>query len=215
MDHTTRLPRLYAIADTATLERRGWQPAEAAEAWLEAGVRLIQLRHKGHFSREMFETAKLLSVLCRQAGAHFVVDDRADIARLLDAGCHVGQQDLSPADVRKVLGPALLLGFSTHNEAQLKAADAEPADYLAIGPIFATGSKQNPDPVVGLAGIPALRALTRKPLVAIGGIALDSAPALIRAGIDSIAVISDLLPAEKGRLRPRAEEWLQSLTNVL
>lgn len=205
------LPRLYPILDTASLARRGRQPIFFAEAVLEAGARILQLRHKGHFSRQMFETAQTLAVLCAGAGARLVVNDRADIAALLDAGLHLGQDDLPPALARRVLGAQRLLGFSTHNAGQLSQADREPADYLAIGPIFATGSKERPDPQVGLENLPALRRLTRKPLVAIGGITRDTAQAVLRAGADSVAVIGDLLPDEitKATVRERTEEWIR------
>ncbi len=215
MDHGSPLPRLYAIADTVTIERGGWRVEQVVEAWIEAGVRLIQLRHKGHYSREMFETARRVSVLCRAGGAALTIDDRADIANLVDAGVHVGQDDLAPADARRVLGTGRLLGFSTHNEAQLKAGDAEPVDYLALGPMFPTGSKANPDPVVGLDRMAQLRRLTAKPLVAIGGITLERAPLVLRAGFDSVAVISGLLPPGDEGLRRRAEEWIEILTDVL
>lgn len=205
------LPRLYPILDTASLARRGRQPMFFAEAVLEGGARILQLRHKGHFSRQMFETAHTLAALCARAGAQFVVNDRADIAAILDAGLHLGQDDLAPLLARRVLGPGRLLGFSTHNAAQLQQANSEPADYLAIGPVFATGSKDRPDPQVGLENIPALRRLTQRPLVAIGGITRASAQAVLRAGADSIAVIGDLLPEEitKATVRERTEEWIR------
>ncbi|MGB9611783.1 MAG: thiamine phosphate synthase, partial [Bryobacteraceae bacterium] len=138
------------------------------------------------------------------------IDDRADIAALLDAGVHVGQNDLPPALARRVLGEARILGFSTHNEEQLRAAAAEPADYLAIGPVFETLSKENPDPALGLERLAKLRALTERPLVAIGGITRDYARAVLNTGVDSIAVIGDLLPEEmtKATVRGRMEEWI-------
>jgi thiamine-phosphate pyrophosphorylase len=205
------LPRLYPILDTSSLAHRGREPVFFAEAVLEAGARILQFRHKEHFSRQMFETARTVAALCAHAGAQFVINDRADIAAILDAGLHLGQDDLAPVLARRVLGPARLLGFSTHNAAQLQAANGEPADYLAIGPIFATSSKDRPDPQVGLENIPALRRLTPRPLVAIGGITLATAQAVLRAGADSIAVIGGLLPAEitKATVRERTEEWIR------
>jgi thiamine-phosphate pyrophosphorylase len=128
------------------------------------------------------------------------VNDRADIAKLLDAALHLGQDDLAPADARRILPAPSIIGFSTHDEQQLLAGNLEPVDYLAIGPIFPTRSKLNPDPVVGLDQLRALRRLTRKPLVAIGGITRELAPQVFEAGADSIAVISDLFP--------RPEEWI-------
>ena len=214
-----QLPLVYPILDTAMLARRGICPAHAAEALIEGGARILQFRHKEHFTREMFETAKTLSALCRAADVEFVIDDRADIARLLNAGLHLGQDDLPPADARRIIGDSTLLGFSTHNEAQLRAAANEPVDYLALGPIFATGSKQNPDAVLGLANLrcgadalvrarPPGRAL---PLVAIGGITRENARQVLAAGANSLAVIADLYPPEctKSKLRERMEEWLK------
>lgn len=205
----TKLPRLYAIADTATLLRRGLAVRVAVEAFLEGGARLIQLRHKEHFTREMFYLARETAALCREAGAQFVIDDRADVAVLLDAGLHLGQDDLPLTDVLRWIGTERLVGVSTHNRAQLAAADLEPAGYLAIGPIFATGSKTNPDPVVSPVELARLRTVTSKPLVAIGGITRENAPSVLAAGADSVAVISDLLPADVGRasIRARVEEW--------
>ncbi len=203
------LPRVYPIVDTGALKRRGRDPLWFAEALLEGGARILQLRHKEHYSRAVFETASALAGLCARAGARLVIDDRADIAALLDAGVHLGQNDLPPRLARRVLGEARLLGFSTHNEAQLRAAEEEPADYLAIGPVFETLSKENPDPALGLQRLAALRALTEKLLVAIGGITRDQARAVLRTGVDSIAVIGDLMPEEmtKATVRERMEEW--------
>ncbi|MBI5281185.1 MAG: thiamine phosphate synthase [Candidatus Solibacter usitatus] len=206
------LPRVYPIVDTAALLERGRDPLFFAEALLEGGAQILQLRHKGHFSRQLFETARQLAVLAIRAGAALIVNDRADIAALLDAGLHLGQLDLPPTLARRVLGGTRILGFSTHNAAQLEQANSEPADYLAIGPIFATGSKFNPDPVVGLEALPALARLTSKPLVAIGGITRDTAQAVLRAGASSVAVIGDLMPEEMTRatIRRRMEEWIQA-----
>ncbi|MFN7937633.1 MAG: thiamine phosphate synthase [Bryobacteraceae bacterium] len=203
----TTLPKLYAIVDTLTLQRREIDALRFTNALLENGVRLLQYRHKGHFSRRIFAEAEAIAALCRQAGAQYVIDDRGDIARALHAGLHVGQDDLSPTDARRVIGNAML-GFSTHNASQLQAGDQEPVDYLAVGPVFATGSKENPDPVLGIDALPQLRALTTKPLVAIGGITLRNAEAVFAAGLDSVAVISDLLPTE-GDLSSRIREWVR------
>ena len=194
------VPNFYPIVDTA----------DAAEAILEVGARILQFRHKGFFSRDVFDEAKRIAALCRDAGALFVINDRADIAMLLDAALHLGQDDLPPADARRIMPPGRIIGFSTHNADQLRAGDREPVDYLAIGPIFATGSKQNPDPVVGLERLRTLRALTQKPLVAIGGITRENALSAFEAGADSVAIIGDLYPQprSKASLRARAEEWL-------
>lgn len=207
------MKNLYPIVDVATLGRRGIGPIAAAEGLLEGGVDILQLRHKGPFTREMWDAAKEMARLCEQAGCRFVVDDRADIALLLHAGVHVGQEDLPPSAVRGILGAGGYIGFSTHNEAQLRAGDLEPVDYLALGPIFATGSKANPDPVVGVSELRRLRNLTRKPLVAIGGITRENAPSVLQAGADAVAVIGDLFPENgaKVSIRQRTEEWLAVL----
>jgi thiamine-phosphate pyrophosphorylase len=200
-----KLPAFYPILDADRV------PAvPAAEALLEAGARILQFRYKTFFSQRTFEEASRISELCRQAGALFVVNDRADIAKLLDAAVHLGQDDLAPADARRILPPPGIIGFSTHNEQQLRAGDAEPVDYLAIGPIFATASKQNPDPIVGIEQLRALRPLTKKPLVAIGGITRESAQLVFEAGADSVAIIGDLFPEpySKAVVRARAEEWI-------
>ena len=203
------LPRLYPILDTESLARRNCAVELAAEAMLEGGARILQFRHKGHFSRAVFEQAERVADLCRRAGTLFVVDDRADIAMLLDAGLHVGQDDLPPQDARRLLGPGRLLGFSTHNAEQFAAALKEPVDYLAFGPIFPTSTKENPDTVVGLGQLRRLRTLADRTLVAIGGISRANALLVLAAGADSMAVISDLLPdtCTFEALRARMEEW--------
>jgi thiamine-phosphate pyrophosphorylase len=179
----------------------------AAGQILDGGAQILQLRHKGFFSREVFDSLDRIAVLCEKAGARFVVNDRADLARLVGAALHLGQDDLPPGAARRIVGSETLVGYSTHNEAQLLAAAEEPADYLALGPIFGTVSKQNPDPQVGLEGLRRLRPLTVRPLVAIGGITRENAREVLAAGADSVAVIGDLFP-EDGDLRRRVEEWL-------
>ena len=193
-----------------TAARRGIDPLAAAKQILEAGARVLQFRHKGLFSRDVFDQARQIAAICRGADALFVINDRADVARLLDAALHLGQDDLSPTDARRVLGDGPLIGFSTHNESQLRAAADEPADYLAFGPIFGTASNANPDPVVGLDELRRLRGLTDRPLVAIGGITRANARSVMDAGADSVAVIGDLFP-EDGDIRSRVEEWLAIL----
>ena len=205
-----RLKSFYPILDTETAARRGIDPVAAAAQILKGGARVLQFRHKGFFSRDVLEQARQIGALCRGADALFVINDRADVARLLDAAVHLGQEDLSPADARRVLGGGALIGLSTHNESQLRAAADEPADYLAIGPIFGTSSKLNPDPVVGIDELRRMRALTDRPLVAIGGITRANARSVIDSGADSVAVIGDLFP-EDGDIRSRVEEWLSLL----
>ncbi len=206
----TSITAFYPVLDAGLLAGHGISALDAAEALLEAGVRILQFRHKGFFSREAFEDARMIAELCRNAGALFVVNDRADIAALLNAGLHLGQDDLAPRDARKLLPPPSIIGFSTHNEPQLRDAGLEPVDYLAIGPIFQTASKENPDPIVGVERLRSLRAITKKPLVAIGGITRATAVSVLQAGADSVAIIGDLFPepCTKAALRSRAEEWL-------
>lgn len=204
------LPRFYPILDTETAARRGVDLADAAREILEGGAEILQIRHKRFFSREVFAAAQHVADLCKTFGARFVVNDRADLAVLLSAAVHLGQDDLPPSAVRGIVGSDTMVGFSTHNEAQLLAAAAEPADYLALGPIFGTVSKANPDPVVGVEGLRRLRPLTGRPLVAIGGITRGNAREVIAAGADSVAVIGDLFPADGG-LRARVAEWVALL----
>ena len=205
-----RLPALYPILDTGTAKRRGIGVVAAAAQILEAGAQILQFRHKEFFSREVFAELEQVAALCREARAMFVVNDRADIARLTSAGLHLGQEDLLPVDARVVVGAETMIGFSTHNERQFREGLAQPADYLAFGPIFSTASKENPDPVVGLEELSRLRSFTKLPLVAIGGITRANARSVLAAGADSVAVIGDLYP-EDGNVRGRVEEWLRIL----
>ena len=211
-----KLPRVYPILDTESLEARGLTPESAAAALLEGGAGILQIRHKGRWSRQVFESAGRVARLCREAGARLIVDDRADFAKLLEAGLHVGRDDLAPADARLLLGPQAIIGYSSHNAGQLSAAEAEPVDYVAFGPVFATRSKRNPDPEVGVDAVRRCRALISKPLAAIGGITRANALDVLRAGADSVAVIGDLLPedATPRSLRERMEEWNRLVTAV-
>jgi thiamine-phosphate pyrophosphorylase len=140
----------------------------------------------------------------------FVLNDRADFAHLLGAALHIGQNDLNPVAARKVMGDEVM-GFSTHNRRQLVRADEEPVEYLSLGPIFPTTSKLKPDPVLGIDALRALRPLTRKPVVAIGGITLENAKQVFDAGADSVAIISGILPegGDRRAIKRRAEEWLK------
>ena len=206
-----QLPRVYPILDTESLETRGIGLQTAAAAMLAGGAGILQFRHKEHWSRDVFEAARGVARLCRDAGACFVVNDRADFAMLLEAGLHVGQDDLSPRDARMLLGPDALVGFSSHNADQILAAAGEPVDYVALGPMFPTVSKRNPGPVAGVEALRRCRALCSKSLVAIGGITRGNALEVLNAGADSVAVIADLLPraATARSLRERMEEWQQ------
>ncbi|HET6900226.1 MAG TPA: thiamine phosphate synthase [Vicinamibacteria bacterium] len=187
-------PFAYPIVDAGRL--RGRDPAFVVDSLARAGARLIQLRVKGLTDRAWLAMAGAALAAARASGAHLVVNDRADIARIVGAdGLHVGQDDLTGADARTVVGPGVLLGVSTHNLAQLAAAAMEAVDYVAIGPVFPTRTKDNPDPVVGLEMVRRARAATTRPLVAIGGITRANARSVIEAGADGVAVISDLLDA--------------------
>ncbi len=202
------LDRFYPILDSGLLDRAGVDPVDLTRALLGAGARLLQYRRKAAYTREVYEQARAIGQLVRQAGGLFIVNDRADIALMLGAdGVHVGQDDLPPAAVRKIAGDRLLIGYSTHNADQLRAGDLEPVDYLAIGPIFGTASKENPDPVVGVEALQRLRALTAKPLVAIGGVTRERASSVLSAGADSLAVLSDLVDDD---LAARAREWVRA-----
>jgi len=205
-----RLPRFYPILDTAALATRQCPVLLAGKALIEAGAKILQYRHKDAWTQNHFEEAAQLSKLCCDTGVLFVVNDRADFARLLRTALHVGQDDLSPVAARQVAGDEVM-GFSTHNAAQVARGNEEPVEYLSLGPIFATNSKLRPDPVVGLEGLRRLRELTEKPLVAIGGIALQNAGEVLAAKADSVAVISDLYPpkCDHKSLLARAQEWLR------
>jgi thiamine-phosphate pyrophosphorylase len=185
------LPRLYVILDPSLLH----QPAmELTEQLIGAGVRLFQYRAKDAPARATLEISRGLAQLAGREGATFFVNDRPDLAYLAGAhGVHVGQEDLSPEQARVVVGQDHWVGVSTHNLQQFQRAVASSSDYVAIGPVFATTSKANPDAVVGIDLIRQLRPLTRKPIVAIGGIRLENAAQVIQAGADSVAVISDIL----------------------
>lgn len=186
-------PRLYGIVDAACFPD-AVAMFTAAENLVAGGCTLLQYRNKSASSRRMLDEARELRSRLR-AGIKLVMNDRADLCLAAGFdGVHIGQDDLTPVAVRNIIGRDRWLGVSTHNPDQLAEADRTSADYLAIGPIFPTGSKANPDPVVGLAGVRRARELTRKPLVAIGGITRANAHSVIENGADAVAVISDLVP---------------------
>ena len=206
MKNTIKLPRLYPILDAGRFPSRDAMLLTAEEL-ISGGATLLQYRNKNATSRQILEDARELK---KRVGAsvRLVMNDRADLCLVAEFdGLHVGQEDLSPEGARRVIGPNCWLGVSTHNPEQLMEADATTADYLAIGPVFATSSKDRPDPVVGLDGVGRARQLTRKPLVAIGGITRSNALDVLQAGADSVAVISDLLRDP----RKSAEEFFSIL----
>ena len=201
-----QLPPLYAIVDDAFFSSSGELLAFVGEL-AGGGCKLLQYRNKSGNARVMLEQARELQKNLGDC-MRLIMNDRADLCLAAGFdGVHVGQEDLSPEAVRGIIGPDCWLGVSTHNPEQPREADLTSADYLAIGPVFATSSKENPDPVVGLEGVRRARALTRKPLVAIGGITRANAASVIEAGADSVAVISDLLREP----RKSAEEFFRVL----
>jgi thiamine-phosphate pyrophosphorylase len=197
-------PALYAVLDPSITP----VPAiELAERLAGAGVELIQFRDKRSAARKICAEARELAAFLAPRGVRFILNDRPDIAAIAGAaGVHVGQEDLPVEEARRICGPRAWVGVSTHNLEQLREAVRTSADYIAVGPIFPTATKENPDPVVGIDFLRAARQLTQKPLVAIGGITVESAADVFRAGADSVAVISDLVAA--GDPASRAREFL-------
>jgi thiamine-phosphate pyrophosphorylase len=214
---------LYAVLDTEVAARAGWTLPDLAEAFVAGGARVLQLRAKTTADGELLELATRIQAIASSAGAVLVVNDRADVARLSGAGgVHVGQDDLSPAAVRTIVGSDAVVGFSTHTPEQIDAAIREPVTYIAIGPVFGTATKDTGYTAVGLEKVRyAAAALSRaavsagsppRGLVAIGGITIDRAADVIRAGASSVAVISDLLAT--GDPRARVREYLDRLAPV-
>jgi thiamine-phosphate pyrophosphorylase len=201
-----KLPRLYAIVDAPGFADTA-EMVEFAEELVAGGVALLQYRNKSGDARQMLDQARALK---HAAGSsvRLIMNDRADLCLMAEFdGVHVGQDDLSPSGARRVIGNGLWLGVSTHNPEQVLGANATSADYIAIGPVFGTASKANPDPMIGLGGVRQARELTRKPLVAIGGITRANCRSVMEAGADSVAVISDLVNSP----REAAEEFLRIL----
>jgi thiamine-phosphate pyrophosphorylase len=188
------MARLYAIADAGVLAARGVALEDFARELRAAGVELVQYRDKVGSPQEVLRGAAVLREAMAGSGCRLILNDRADLAVLAGFdGVHVGQRDLEPEDARRVVGAERMVGVSTHTESQVRAAELSCADYVAIGPAFATGTKADAEQVVGLEGVRRARALTTKPLVAIGGITRANARSVIEAGADSVAVISGLL----------------------
>ena len=205
-----RLPKLYPITDARL---SGLSHAEQVRRLASGGATFIQLREKHADPRDFGHEAAEAAAVARALGVLLIVNDRADIALASGAaGLHLGQDDLDPAAARRVVGDDFLIGYSTHNVEQAVAAARLPVDYVAIGPVFATGTKENPDPTVGLEGVARVRSAlgARVPLVAIGGITAENAPSVLAAGADSVAVVSALLdpPEEIGQ---RTREFLARL----
>jgi thiamine-phosphate pyrophosphorylase len=198
MKNLLTLPRLYAIVDAEVLTARGVLLADFARDLRAAGVGLVQYRNKNGSPQDVLRAAAVLREVFAGSPCRLILNDRADLAVLANFdGVHVGQGDLSPEDARRVVGPDRIVGFSTHTDEQARIAEQSSADYIAIGPIFATGTKPDASPIVGLEGVRRARALTTKPLVAIGGITRANARSVIDSGADSVAVISALFAANE------------------
>ena len=193
---------LHAIVDVHVAVRAGWAPTDVARAFLDGGARVLQLRAKALRSGAFLDLSDALVALADEYHARIIVNDRLDVARLSGAaGVHVGQEDLFPAVSRTQLGPAAIVGYSTHTVAQVKAALGEPVSYIAVGPVFGTSTKETGYDAAGLDFVSAAARLAGEiPIVAIGGVTLDNARTAIEHGASSVAVISDLLvgdPAER------------------
>lgn len=192
---------LYPILDSALVPRedRSRFLTRIGGELMDAGVTLLQYRNKTGCDREILEDAGDLRAAMPGGRCLLILNDRADLAVLAGFdGVHVGQDDLSPQGARAVVGEGRIVGVSTHNERQLKAAELSPVDYIAVGPVFATASKANPDPVVGLEGVRMARRLTSRPMVAIGGITVENCFEVMQAGATSVAVISSLFQSPSG-----------------
>ena len=192
MRRSFRLPRVYPITDT---QISGLSHAEQVALFAQGGATLVQLRDKHASGSQFYEQAKAALAVAAERGVRLVINDRVDVALALGAmDVHLGQDDLPPEAARRLLGDDAVIGFSTHNLEQAIEAAAWPIDYLAIGPIFTIATKENPDPVVGLAGLRVVREATGSlPLVAVGGVTPTNARQVIEAGADSVAMISGLL----------------------
>ena len=198
----TNFSVLHAIVDVDVAASAGWKPIELARAFLDGGARILQIRAKDLPSGALLDLSDALVALADEYEARIIVNDRVDVARLSGAaGVHVGQEDLSPTAARAQLGPAVMIGFSTHTVAQVEGALTEPISYIAVGPVFGTATKETGYSAVGLDLVSAAARLAGSvPIVAIGGVKLENARSAIDAGASSVAVISDLLvgdPAER------------------
>jgi len=206
-----KLSRLNAIVDVDASERAGWDPVDLARAFVDGGATFLQIRAKQASSARLLDLALRIGDAVRPAEAMVIVNDRADVARLAGAGVHVGQDDLSPRDVRAVVGAAAIVGLSTHTVEQMQAAVREPVSYVAIGPAFSTATKATRYDAIGLETVRAAAEVAHAaglPLVAIGGITLARMRDVVDAGADAVAVIGDLLAT--GDPAGRVREYLRS-----
>jgi thiamine-phosphate pyrophosphorylase len=205
------LSGLYAIVDADVLKKRGVRLRKFAVGLRAAGVLLVQYRDKSGSPQEVLAGAAVLREVFAETECRLILNDRADLAVLAGFdGVHVGQGDLLPEDARAVVGANRIVGVSTHTDEQLRIAELSCADYVAIGPVFATGTKADAEAVVGLEGVQRARALTAKPLVAIGGITRANARSVVDAGADSVAVISGLF-VEGESVEKVARDFLEFL----
>jgi len=203
--------RLYAIVDRASLEARGISVRAFAEELREAGVLLVQYRDKVSSPQEILRTTAEIASVFAGTETTLILNDRADLAVLAGwDGVHVGQGDLTVEAARRVMGRGKFVGVSTHTEEQARVADESAPDYIAVGPVFATGSKADAEAVIGLEGVRRMRALTSKPMIAIGGITRANAASVMEAGVDAVAVIGDLLAAGE-RVEDVARDFLRIL----
>lgn len=204
------LPKLYPITD---VRLSGLSHAEQVTRFIEGGATLVQLREKHLSPREFYREAEAALRVARERGVRLIINDRADIALALGAdGVHLGQDDLPPEAARELLGPDAIIGFSTHNIDQAIGAARLPVDYIAIGPIFATLSKENPDPVIGIEGVRLVcEQASHMPIVAIGGITERNARSVLEAGADAVALISALL-REPSAVARRTHEFIHFLS---
>jgi thiamine-phosphate pyrophosphorylase len=201
------LPKIYPITDVALSGRRH---REQVELFAAGGATLVQLRDKTSSPRDFYEAAVDAIGAARRLGVRIIINDRVDVAIAAQAdGVHLGQDDLSAQAARALIGHDRIIGFSTHTLEQAAEAALWDVDYIAIGPIFDTSTKSNPDPVLGLEALRAVSQSVKKPLVAIGGITLARARSVVDAGADSVAVISDLFST--GNAAARTREYLDLL----
>jgi thiamine-phosphate pyrophosphorylase len=210
--------RLYAILDTDLLAARGLAPLDVCEVWLAGGIDLIQLRAKGMASGPMLTLAEALLERTRAAGARLIINDRADIAAVCGAdGVHVGQDDLAPEDVRRLVGDDAIVGVSTHTDAQVEIAVTKRVSYVAVGPVFGTSTKATGYDAVGLDFMQRASLVVHAaglPLVAIGGIDATRASSVLRAGADAVAVISDLVGNTLRQTMVRVEAWREGIEEL-
>jgi thiamine-phosphate pyrophosphorylase len=202
---------LYPILDEDVLGRHGLGVRRLTEELKAAGVELLQYRNKSGGPQEVLRNAALIREAMAGSVCRLIMNDRADLAVFAEwDGVHVGQGDLSPEDARQVVGDGRCVGVSTHTEEQVRVADVGCADYVAVGPVFATGTKLDAEAVIGLEGVRRARALTKKPIVAIGGITRENARSVVEAGADSVAIISALF-VEGETVEKVARDFLQNL----